>query len=429
MKYRLQAIIFVFVAFMLGCNEYMIVGVLPDIAHEYHDSLGKLGLLVTVFALVYAIFTPIITSMANRWRRHHVLLVLMVIFFIGNTWTAMAPNFISMLLSRILTASVAGAIISMVLVMASYVAPREKRASLVSWVFAGFSIASVIGIPIGTVISTTLTWHDSFWMISGITIIVFVALIWLVPRDTPQFKSTLSKQFVLFKDSRIILGVSFIVAICAADYTIYTYIRPLITNEMGFDNTWLNWLLFGMGIFFIIGNKFGGYLADRGGIHRLSGIYAAMTVLFLIFGPVLPFKWGAIIIVAVLCIAFSCYGSSTQLMFLDIAEKQYPQSLDLASSLNSIFANIGISLGSFTASQAVTFTAMKNLGYVGAVYGLLATILVIVLSKIYGNAQLLILTLSTDRFSICAFYFPGNLYATNSSGVSNCCYLRILLTF
>ena len=127
MKYRLQAIIFVFVAFMLGCNEYMIVGVLPDIAHEYHDSLGKLGLLVTVFALVYAIFTPIITSMANRWRRHHVLLVLMVIFFIGNTWTAMAPNFISILLSRILTASVAGAIISMVLVVASYVAPREKE--------------------------------------------------------------------------------------------------------------------------------------------------------------------------------------------------------------------------------------------------------------------------------------------------------------
>src|SRR5699024_5853906 len=188
MKYRLQAIIFVFVAFMLGCNEYMIVGVLPDIAHEYHDSLGKLGLLVTVFALVYAIFTPIITSMANRWRRHHVLLVLMVIFFIGNSWTAMAPNFISMLLSRILTASVAG-------------------------VFARFSIASVIGIPIVTVISTTLTWHDSFWMISGITIIVFVALIWLVPRDTPQFKSTLSKQFVLFKDSRIILCVSFIVAV------------------------------------------------------------------------------------------------------------------------------------------------------------------------------------------------------------------------
>lgn len=387
MKYRLQSILFVFVAFMLGCNEYMIVGVLPDIAHQYHDSLSTLGLLVTVFALVYAIFTPIITSLANRWRRHHVLLVLMVVFFIGNTWTALASNFISMLFSRVLTATVAGAIISIVLVMASFVAPREKRASLVSWVFAGFSIASVIGIPIGTVISTTFSWHDSFWMISGLTIFVFVSLIWLVPKDTPQFKSTLSKQFTLLKDTRVLLGVVFIVTVCAADYTIYTYIRPLITNEMEFSNTWLNWLLFGMGIFFIIGNKFGGYIADNGGIHRLGGIYIAMTILYLLFGPLLSFKWIAIIIVALLCIAFSSYGSSTQLMFLDIAEKEYPQSLDLASSLNSIFANIGISLGSFTASQAVAFLPMRNLGYVGAVYGLAATILVLVLSKKYTGMR------------------------------------------
>ena len=387
MKYRLQSILFVFVAFMLGCNEYMIVGVLPDIAHQYHDSLSTLGLLVTVFALVYAIFTPIITSLANRWRRHHVLLVLMVVFFIGNTWTALASNFISMLFSRVLTATVAGAIISIVLVMASFVAPREKRASLVSWVFAGFSIASVIGIPIGTVISTTFSWHDSFWMISGLTIFVFVSLIWLVPKDTPHFKSTLSKQFTLLKDTRVLLGVVFIVTVCAADYTIYTYIRPLITNEMGFSNTWLNWLLFGMGIFFIIGNKFGGYIADNGGIHRLGGIYIAMTILYLLFGPLLSFKWIAIIIVALLCIAFSSYGSSTQLMFLDIAEKEYPQSLDLASSLNSIFANIGISLGSFTASQAVAFLPMRNLGYVGAVYGLAATILVLVLSKKYTGMR------------------------------------------
>lgn len=387
MKYRLQSILFVFVAFMLGCNEYMIVGVLPDTAHQYHDSLSTLGLLVTVFALVYAIFTPIITSLANRWRRHHVLLVLMVVFFIGNTWTALASNFISMLFSRVLTATVAGAIISIVLVMASFVAPREKRASLVSWVFAGFSIASVIGIPIGTVISTTFSWHDSFWMISSLTIFVFVSLIWLVPKDTPQFKSTLSKQFTLLKDTRVLLGVVFIVTVCAADYTIYTYIRPLITNEMGFSNTWLNWLLFGMGIFFIIGNKFGGYIADNGGIHRLGGIYIAMTILYLLFGPLLSFKWIAIIIVALLCVAFSSYGSSTQLMFLDIAEKEYPQSLDLASSLNSIFANIGISLGSFTASQAVAFLPMRNLGYVGAVYGLAATILVLVLSKKYTGMR------------------------------------------
>lgn len=387
MKYRLQSILFVFVAFMLGCNEYMIVGVLPDISREIHASLSALGLLVTVFALVYAISTPLITSLANHWRRHHVLLTLMVVFFIGNTWTALSHSFLSLLLSRILTSTVAGAIISLVLVMANYVAPRNKRASLLSWVFAGFSIASVIGIPIGTVISTTFSWHDSFWMITVLTIFVFLALIWLVPRDTPQIKSSFTKQFTLFKDSRIIIGVIFIVTVCAADYSIYTYIRPLITNVMGFDNTWLNWLLFAQGIVFIIGNKFGGFVADHGGINSLPIIYIFMTILYLALVPMLHFRWLAVIIIALLCVSFSCYGASTQLMFLDIAEHKYPQSIDLASSFNSIFANIGISLGSLSASMTVKFTSIANLGFVGAAYGLLTTILIIVLSRHYRSAN------------------------------------------
>lgn len=383
MKYRLQSILFVFVAFMLGCNEYMIVGVLPDISHEFGNSLSQLGLLVTVFALVYAISTPLITSLANRWRRHHVLLTLMLIFFIGNTWTALSHNYLSLLLSRILTSCVAGAIISLVLVMANYVAPRNKRASLLSWVFAGFSIASVIGIPIGTVISTTFSWHDSFWMITFLTVIVFLALLWLVPRDTPQVKSSFAKQFTLFKDRRIITGVFFIITVCAADYSIYTYIRPMITDVMGFDNTWLNWLLFAQGIVFIIGNKFGGFVADRGGINRLPIIYVIMTILYIALVPMLHFRWLGVIIIALLCIAFSCYGASTQMMFLDIAEHEYPQSLDLASSLNSIFANIGISLGSLSASVAVSFTGIANLGFVGAFYGLLTTIFIFILDRHY----------------------------------------------
>lgn len=182
-KYRLRAILFVFTAFMLGCNEYMIVGVLPDIAQEFHVSLTTLGYLVTIFALVYAITTPLVTTLANRWPRHLVLLVLMAIFLVANTWSALATNYVSLLWSRVLTASVAGAIISLVLVLANFIAPLSKRASLLSWVFAGFSLASVIGLPIGTMISTTLSWHDSFWAVTVIGIIVFALLVWLVPRN------------------------------------------------------------------------------------------------------------------------------------------------------------------------------------------------------------------------------------------------------
>ncbi|MBM6954744.1 MFS transporter [Limosilactobacillus coleohominis] len=386
-KYRLQAVLFVFVAFMLGCNEYMIVGVLPDIAKEYHSSLSSLGYLVTMFALIYAIFTPVITSVANRWKRHHVLLTLMVVFFIGNTWTAMATNYVSLLLSRMLTATVAGAIISIVLVLASYVAPREKRASLVSWVFAGFSIASVIGVPLGTVISQRLTWHDSFWMITVLTIVVFALLVWLVPHNTPQVVGHLSDQFSLFKDRRVLVGSLFVITVCASDYTFYTYVRPIITNLMGFDDTWLNWLLFTMGIFFIVGNKFGGFLADNGGVHRLPGVYIVMTILLLGLAPAFQFKWLAIVIVAVLCITFASYGSSTQLMFLDIAEKNYPQSLDLASSLNSIFANIGISLGSLAAAETVRFVSLRNVGNVGAIFGVLSILLIWYVSRHYEGMR------------------------------------------
>lgn len=100
--------------------------------------------------------------------------------------------------SRVLTATVAGAIISLVLVMANYIAPRDKRASLVSWVFAGFSIASIIGVPIGTTISTTFSWHDSFWMITWLTILTFVMLAWLAPRRyaTGSRQSALTVQSV-----------------------------------------------------------------------------------------------------------------------------------------------------------------------------------------------------------------------------------------
>lgn len=106
-----------------------------------------------------------------------------------------------------------------------------------------------------------------------------------------------------------------------------------------------------------------------------------MTLLLLALGPSFSFKWISIAVVAVLCVTFASYGASTQLMFLEIAEKEYPQSLDLASSINSIFANIGISLGSLSAAETVRFSSLSNVGNVGAIFGVIATILIVIVSK------------------------------------------------
>lgn len=122
----------------------MIVGVLPDISREINASLSSLGYLVTVFALVYAVATPLVTSLTKYFKRHQLLFFLMGIFFIGNTWTALSYSYVSLLLSRILSATTAGAIISLILVIANFVAPLEKRASLLSWIFASV----LAGLPV-----------------------------------------------------------------------------------------------------------------------------------------------------------------------------------------------------------------------------------------------------------------------------------------
>lgn len=176
MKYKIQSILFVLVAFMLGCNEYMIVGVLKDIHSDMGTPLATLGILVTLFALVYSFCTPFISLLSARFKRHNVLFGLLTIFLVANTWTAFAPNFIQLLLSRILAGATAGSIISITVVMASFIAPPEKKAGLISWVFAGFSIANVAGVPIGNTIAQVFSWRDSFWMVTILTIIIFALL-------------------------------------------------------------------------------------------------------------------------------------------------------------------------------------------------------------------------------------------------------------
>lgn len=380
---KLRSFTFILVAFMLGCNEFMVVGVLSDIARSYHVPLSTVGFLVTAFAGVYAISTPIITTLTSNWNRYNLLMLLMTIFFVGNTLTAMAPTLGWLLFARIITAAVAGTIISLINLLVSIITPMDKRPMVLAWVGAGFSIASVIGVPLGTTIATLLSWHDSFWIISGLTLIVFALLVWLTPRDTPQIKGSILEQLALLKDHRVLLGIGITVAVLSLQYTFYTYVRPLITTVMDFSLTSLNWLLLLLGVMSIIGNEIAGIVASHNGVQKLPFVFILMTILSLILGIALGNKITGMLVLASLCVVVIIYGTTIQLVFISVAEKEYPQSLALATSLISIFANVGISLGSFTASTTVNFANLTMLGYVGAVYGLLAIGLSFALRRFY----------------------------------------------
>ncbi|WP_261810574.1 MFS transporter [Levilactobacillus humaensis] len=381
-KYRWQAIVFVLVAFMLGCNEFIVVGVLSDIAQEYQVPVATVGYLVTIFATVYAVSTPFVTILTSRYSRYKTLMVLMGVFLLGNTLSGFAMNYPVLLVSRMVTAMVAGAIISLIMTFASTIAPREKRAGLVSWIFAGFSIASVFGVPIGTAISTSYSWHDAFYLISGISAITWVLLGWLLPRQVEQVQGSIRNQLVLLKDRRIYVGIALVLFTAATMYAYYTYIRPLLTTALGFSNESLNWLLFLIGIMSIISNRISGMLAERNGLRIMPRFYIADIILL----AVLPFALGSKVlglgILLVMSLIVTVINSPIQIHFLNIAEEEYPQSTVLASSLNSIFFNFGISLGSATASGMLGTVGLRYISWGAAVYAAISLGLALTLNRV-----------------------------------------------
>ncbi|WP_304056248.1 MFS transporter [Levilactobacillus namurensis] len=380
-KYRWQAIVFVLVAFMLGCNEFIVVGVLSDIAQEFHVSVSLVGYLVTIFATVYAVSTPFITILTNRFSRYKTLMVLMIIFLVGNTLSGLAMNFTVLLLSRVLTAVVAGAIISLIMTFASAIAPREKRANLVSWIFAGFSIASVFGVPIGTAISTAYSWHDAFYLITVISLVTCLLLGWLLPKQVEQVQGSIKNQLVLLADKRIYLGIALVLFTAATMYAYYTYIRPILTTGLGFSTTSLNWLLFLIGIMNILCNRFSGMLAERNGLRVMPRFYVADIVLLLLLPWGMNSKLIGLGILLILTLIVTILNSPIQIHFLNIAEREYPQSTVLASSLNSIFFNFGISLGSATASGMLGVVGLRYISWSAAVFAAISLVLALVLNR------------------------------------------------
>lgn len=386
-KYRLQATMFVLVAFMLGCNEFMVVGILSDIASHLHVSIAAVGYLVTIFATVYAISTPFITVLTSKFNRRKTLLALIAIFLVGNTLSGVATNYWFMMLSRIISASVSGAIISLVMTFATVIAPIQKRAGLVSWIFAGFSIASVFGVPIGTTISTTYGWRYAFFAVSVITIVIFILLIWILPRNVKQVQGSIGGQLSLLKDPRIYIAIILVMFTAATMYAYYTYIRPLLTTGMGFSTGSLNILLFVIGIMSILSNRWSGYIAENGGLNKMPKYYIADIVLLALLPVGLHSKVIGFGIVLILSLIVTLLNSPIQLHFLNTAERDYPQSMVLASSLSSIFFNFGISLGSATASILVGVVGVDKISLGSAVYALIALGLIIVLNRAIRNGK------------------------------------------
>lgn len=370
--FNLPVVMLIASSFMLGMSEFIMVGILPDIAADLKISEVTVGNLVSLFAFVYAPVTPLGSALSARFPRFATHLTLIGIFLAGNILCAFAPNYAVLVVARIMIALVSGTLVAVAMTYAPDVTTDRFRTKFIAWVFSGFSIASVVGVPVGTWVANTFGWRWAFHMINVLTIVLIIGMVMVLPRNSHIVKIGFLPQFRLFFDRRIQLGVLDVVCGAAASYVFYTYLTPIMRDEVHVPEQYLSVGLVIFGAACLWSNLYGGKLADRGrGVEPLTHIrpiYCAHAVLMasLVVAHWVP-VYGALLLV-VLGMFMYLQNSASQVLYMDVASQSHPGSLNLAASLNSMSFNIGIAIGSAVGGLINGHFGLMWLGPVGALF-------------------------------------------------------------
>ena len=374
--FNLPVIVLISLSFMLGMSEFIVVGILPDIAAGLKVSEVTVGNLVSLFAFVYAPVTPLGSALSARFPRFATHLTLVGVFLIGNVLCAFAPNYGVLVVARILIALVSGTLVAIAMTYAPDVTTEQYRTKFIAWVFSGFSIASVVGVPVGTWVANTFGWRWAFHLVNVLTVALIVLMVMVLPRNSRIVKIGFLPQFRLFFDRRIQLGVLAVVFGAAATYVFYTYLTPIMRDEVHVPEQYLSVGLVIFGAACLWSNLYGGKLADRGrGVEPLTHIRPIYCAHAVLMASLIVTHWvpgdGALLLV-VLGMVMYLQNSASQVLYMDVASQSHPGSLNLAASLNSMSFNIGIAVGSAVGGLVNTHLGLMWLGPVGAIFLLCA---------------------------------------------------------
>lgn len=370
--FNLPVLILIASSFMLGMSEFIMVGILPDIAVGLKVSEVTVGNLVSLFAFVYAPVTPLGSALSARFPRFATHMTLIGVFLAGNLLCAFAPNYAVLMAGRILIALVSGTLVAIAMTYAPDVTADTFRTKFIAWVFSGFSIASVVGVPVGTWVANAFGWRWAFHLVNALTVVLIIGMVAVLPRNSHAAKIGFLSQFRLFFDRRIQLGVLDVVCGAAASYVFYTYLTPIMRDEVHVPEQYLSVGLVIFGAACLWSNLYGGKLADRGrGVEPLTHIrpiYCAHAVLMasLVVAHWVP-VYGALLLV-VLGMFMYLQNSASQVLYMDVASQSHPGSLNLAASLNSMSFNIGIAIGSAVGGVVNGHFGLMWLGPVGALF-------------------------------------------------------------
>lgn len=362
-------------AFAIGTTEFVIMGLLPDVAADLGVSIPGAGWLVTGYALGVAIGAPFMAMATAKLPRRRALIVLMGIFIFGNFLCAVATDYTLLMLARVVTALCHGAFFGIGSVVAAGLVPANRRASAVALMFTGLTLANVLGVPLGTALGQEAGWRSTFWAVMVIGVLAFIGLVRVLPVKMQEEKVDLRQEFTVLREGGIWLALLMTVLFAASMFALFTYIAPLLGEVTGVSPRGVTWTLLLIGLGLTVGNVLGGRLADRNLGLTLVGVFAAMAVIstlfswtshFLVPAEITLFLWAAAAFAAVPALQVNVVAHG----------RQAP---NLVSTLNIGAFNLGNALGAWVGGSVIAqgfgLTRVPLAAAVLALFALLITLL------------------------------------------------------
>ncbi|WP_214703678.1 MULTISPECIES: MFS transporter [unclassified Exiguobacterium] len=356
--------------FVLGTSEFVIVGILPDIASGLSISIATAGSLVSAFAISFAVGTPITMSLTSHLPKRKLMLGLTILFTVLNLLSSLAPMYEWLLVLRMLTAVVTGVLISLAMLVASESVPPTKRGVAVSFIFGGFTMANVFGVPIGTLIGQQAGWESTFWLTTLLGAVAWIAIYRVLPNQLSQEKASLREQMALLTNPRILIAFLIPAFGFGATYVVYTYLVPILKDVLGVPVAWVSPILFAYGFISIFSNIAAGKIASHNPIGRLRFVFLVQAfVLAALFVTTSNVTLG-LLNIALMSFMAILLTTSTQIYLIDLAEKFNPNAKGLASSLMPVASNVGIGLGSALGGVVYATSPIMTLALVGGLVAL-----------------------------------------------------------
>lgn len=371
-------------AFAIGTTEFVIVGLVPTIAQSLAISVPSAGLLVSLYALSVAISAPLLTAMTARWQRRNVLLFLMAIFVVGNFLAWQATNFSTLIGARIVTGLAHGVFFSIGSTIATQLVTKEKAAAAIAMMFTGLTVALVTGVPLGAYIGQHFGWQTTFLAVMSLGVIAFIGALLFVPKNLQQPEPVkLIQQLDVIRSPRLLLVYAMTALGYGGTFVLFTFLSPMLQQLSGFNGNDVSLILVGYGIAVALGNTLGGKLADKlGTIRSLKYIFSVQMLVLFSFYFTAQSAWAVLISTMLLGLTSFANVPPLQLLVVEQAKIDAPQSVDVASGLNIAAFNLGITIGAGIGGQVVAEIGLLDTAWVGAVILAVTLLLVALFNRI-----------------------------------------------